>query len=59
VTTDEGEDEEKDKHCSIAGVIVSRYNLEISLVVQKIGHSTIAKSSNIIPGHIPRRSSNL
>jgi hypothetical protein len=33
--------------------------LEISLdVPQKIGHSTIGRSSNTSPGHIPRRCSN-
>jgi hypothetical protein len=43
VTTDAGEDVDKEEHSSIAGGIASWYNkLEISLAVpQKTGNSTI------------------
>jgi hypothetical protein len=56
VTADDGKDVEKEEHSSIVGGITSWYNtLEISLVVpQKIGHSTIRRSSNSSPGHIPQ-----
>jgi hypothetical protein len=61
VTTDAGEDVEKEEHSSIAGGIASWNNqLKISLAVpQKIGYTTTGRFSNNTPGHIARRCSNL
>jgi hypothetical protein len=44
----------------LVGLQACTTTLEISLAVpQKIGHRTTGGSSNTIPGHIPKRCSNI